>query len=338
MIYLFNFALILFSSVAYSGEYDDLGFDVESFEKKTIEFKGYARIDYTFLDTSVRDKQTSLNEFNLQTDIDKYVFDIHNDLSIYYKTDSITKESSSHFVLNSLTQTFGEERFSLEVGKKVERWGKGYSYNSLAFFERQKDPIFPELAREGFWMGEAQMTKSLAGSAIKNYTLTVLGAPRTKDNDYLFSEGAQSNYGAKIYLLIWDIDFDLIVAKDSYGTDLSLNLVEGLEVHGEYGKLPNSESYLLGFRYQSIIDTTIVGEYVDTHQDGRFHYLKVTQKEPFNWVYSNVYLLYTKNTDDDSYRSFLGVNYDFKNGLVLDGSLLKNTQGKGIKALVQYFF
>jgi hypothetical protein len=328
----------MFNIDAYSGEYDDLEFDVEAFEKRDVEYKGYGRVDYTFIDTVTKNKHSTLNEFNLQTDIDKSIFDIHFDLSAYYKTDSVSEISSSNIILNSLTQSFGNESQSFEIGKKVQRWGKGYSYSSVAFFERQKDPIFPELAREGFWMLEGQLTRSLEKSAIKNYTLTLLGTPDIDENRYLFTSPASSEYGGKLYLLIWDIDLDIILANNSYGVDFSFNLLEELEFHAEYGKFKNSDSYLIGFRYQSITDTTIIGEFVNTHEDGRFYYTKAIQKEPLGVVYSNAYLLYTNNIDSKFYRTFLGVNYDFKNGLVLDGSVIKNTQGNGVKLLIQYFF
>ncbi len=38
---------------------------------------------------------------------------------------------------------------TLDAGKKVLKWGKGYAWNPVAFIDRPKDPDEPDLALEG---------------------------------------------------------------------------------------------------------------------------------------------------------------------------------------------
>jgi hypothetical protein len=43
------------------------------------------------------------------------------------------------------------------VGKKSLRWGTGYAWNPVAFFDRPKDPDAPKLNLEGFILASASL-------------------------------------------------------------------------------------------------------------------------------------------------------------------------------------
>ena len=139
-------------------------------------------------------------------------------------------------------------------------------------------------------------------------------------------------------MLLEKTDVDLIIAEDAYGIDFSSDVAGGLEVHGEYAYKDSTESFLGGIRYQSETDLTIIAEYMKTFEASRLLYLKGTQKEPFDLVYSSLYVLYIKDVDDDFYRIQAGGTYDFKNGLTIDIALLESDQGHGIKGVLYYYF
>jgi len=66
--------------------------------------------------------------------------------------------------------------FSLDAGKRVQRWGKGYAWNPVGFVERPKDPNDPQTSREGYVMAGAEWVKSLDGP-LSTASLTALALP-----------------------------------------------------------------------------------------------------------------------------------------------------------------
>jgi hypothetical protein len=99
-----------------------------------------------------------------------------------------------------------------------------------------------------------------------------------------FGETGKLNVAAKLYFLYYDTDIDLMFLSEGsrsarYGFDFSRNLLTNLEIHGEFawitdskrivideaGKVSQTESdvasFLIGFRYLSMQDTTYIFEY-----------------------------------------------------------------------------
>ncbi|MEA2111833.1 MAG: hypothetical protein U9P71_07275 [Campylobacterota bacterium] len=328
---------LLITLLLFGDEYDDLDFDTSNFEKKIFEYQGYIRSDNTLIysDTTNREIVSSKNEFNLRADLDYEWVNLHGDYSYFYnKTEGTPSQNIS--TLNELYQHFGDEKNSLSVGKKVLRWGKGYAYSPLAFFERPKNPIYPELSREGYLMAHTNFTRT-PSSFIDNYTLTLLAVPDTNDNRELF-EHTDSKVAAKLYMLIGESDIDVIVANRVFGVDFSTNATTALELHGDFGYKESQSSYLAGLRYQSKTDVTIIAEYTKTFENDTFIYLKATQKEPFDIVYSSLYFVGIEELDDDAYRLQAGGTYDFKNGFTGDVTLLATDESYGGKFIVYYYF
>jgi hypothetical protein len=175
-------------------------------------------------------------------------------------------------------------QLNLEAGKTSLRWGKGYSFNPVAFVDRPKDPGDPEEALEGFVLATAELTRSFAGP-LQTLALTVAVLPVHAEVNADFGLPGHENFAAKLYLLLWDMDVDVLaLAGDSRGTrfgvDWAYNLTPDFEVHAEAALLPEASTTvlaagqpprattstawqgLLGVRYLSARETTYIAEYL----------------------------------------------------------------------------
>jgi hypothetical protein len=165
----------------------------------------------------------------------------------------------------------------------VQRWGKGYAWNPVAFFERPKDPNDPQQSREGFVMASADAVKSLQG-AVAAIGFTPVLLPTSGDLNRDYGERGYGNLGARLYALVADTDIDLLwAAKGSrpqrIGLDFSRNFGSQLEVHGEWARAigatrrelaaggavttrrTNLDSGLLGLRYLTDNEVTWIVEF-----------------------------------------------------------------------------
>ena len=172
---------------------------------------------------------------------------------------------------------------TLDAGKKVAKWGKGYAWNPVAFIDRPKDPDEPDLALEGYWVLSADWIRSFSGP-LKTVSFTPVFLPVLDGINDDFGKTGQANIAAKLYLLFYDTDIDLILFTGGsrttrYGVDFSRNITPNLEVHGEFAYIEDFQkryidskgnilsstydtaSYLLGVRYLSQRETTYILEY-----------------------------------------------------------------------------
>ncbi|MDZ7592145.1 MAG: hypothetical protein U5L05_15995 [Rubrivivax sp.] len=261
-----------------------------------------------------------------------------------------------------------------DLGKQVQRWGKGYAWNPVAFYERPKDPNDPALSREGFVMASADWVTSLPGTlAAVGFTPVLLPVDDDLNSD--FGKHAHANPGAKLYLLLADTDIDLLWAAEGsrpqrFGFDFSRNLGTQLEVHGEWARSLDAtrrvlggdgtvtseqrhlDSWLLGARYLTASEITVLAElyrngagYSQT-QLARFYnlldaafaagggqnlqalarslaqagygranpgrdyaYLRISAKDPFDWLYVTPSLNSIVNLDDQSWQLTLELLY-----------------------------
>jgi len=171
----------------------------------------------------------------------------------------------------------------MDAGKKTFKWGKGYAWNPVAFIDRPKDPDDPELAQEGFIAAMADYIKSFDGP-LKTISFTPVAFPVYDHINNDFGKNNHLNFAGKLYFLFYDTDIDLIVFSGGskttrYGMDFSRNITTNLEIHGEYAYIRDyqenfidsngksnlneydAQSYLLGIRYLTSIDTTYIIEY-----------------------------------------------------------------------------
>jgi hypothetical protein len=172
---------------------------------------------------------------------------------------------------------------TIDFGKRVFNWGKGYAWNPVAFVDRPKDPDDPELPREGYIAATADYIKSFNGP-LKTFSVTPVIFPVYHHVNDTFGEWNKLNFGGRIYGLLYDTDIDLLFLvgeskTNRFGFDFSRNVTTNLEVHGEFAFIKNQQktsidsngntfqtkydatSFLLGLRYLSSMDTTYILEY-----------------------------------------------------------------------------
>ena len=174
-------------------------------------------------------------------------------------------------------------RVTLNTGKEVVQWGKGYAFNPVAFVSRPKDPDDPIETREGYYVVTADLIKSY-GDPLKTLAFTPVILPVTESINDDFGEADHINFAAKLYFLLWDTDLDLMLFTGQsrttrYGLDFSRNLKTNFEIHGELawitdfpknsidsqGDLSTEETdvlrALIGVRYLTANDITFIAEY-----------------------------------------------------------------------------
>lgn len=173
--------------------------------------------------------------------------------------------------------------WSLDIGKKVIRWGKGYAWNPVAFISRPKDPNDPEVPLEGYTLAGIESIRSFDGP-LRTAALTAVAVPVYGGANAELGGPERLDVAAKLYLLLADTDLDFMVLADGargprYGLDFSRNLASNVEIHGEWAFLANTpriladpagipramrgdaHEFLLGLRYLTAAETTWIAEY-----------------------------------------------------------------------------
>ena len=336
---------------------DEYSFDMDNIEPKSYEYGGYLRADNKT--QRLREQEDEYqNQLRVEGLLDfSYLYDIFtfkaNGVGTYEYIHNNTAKTESHF-----NELYVDAKLSVNhsflAGKKSLMWGKGYFFNPVAFLDRKKDPTDPTVAREGFILTKYGYNKSFS-SSLKNLTLDLvyLKADENINNDYSLlntNEKASDNFAAKLYLLWYDTDIDFIYnysdkAKEKIGVDFSKNIDINFEVHGEYAKVLNDGySYLLGVRYLTDFELTIISEYLYQSEGltkaeietadyiapfiaKDYAITSFTQKEPFDLLYFSIYYKNMTNLQDCSQQNKIGANYAFKNNTEVDLSYNINSGG-----------
>ena len=279
--------------------------------------------------------------------------------------DSVANETNSNW-LEAGVRLSPATGLAVDLGKQLQRWGKGYAWNPVAFYERPKDPGDPLLSREGYVMASADWVRSLPGTlAAIGLQPVLLPVEGHLNSDY--GSHGELNPGAKLYLLWADTDIDLLWAAEGsrperVGLDFSRNFGTQLEIHGEWaraigasqrvlqadGSVGNrsghADSWLLGLRYLTENEVTWIAELYrnglgysedelaifyrqarDAYAGGtvaeqnlvrslaqtgytrasaarHYVYLRVSAKDPYDWLYVTPALTVITNTDDRSWQ------------------------------------
>jgi len=276
---------------------DEYRFDVGEFEKKPFELNGYAelRAERFWLDRDAALYQLNFFDSETRSLLNRTTGAL--ELTGLYRAGIATLQATVHGeAMRDELGHEGEAKFyegyltlepatgtRVEAGKRVLRWGKGYAWNPVGFIERPKDPNDPELSREGFVLLAGSYTRSLDG-LLKTISITPLVVPTADNLNEDFGTGEHANPAARLSLLAYDTDFDVVVlgtgARSArYGFDFARNLTTNLEVHGEWARVTDAakpvvsasgivstqagdvSSYLLGLRHLSARDTTTIIEY-----------------------------------------------------------------------------
>jgi len=288
--------LLLFClySLVFAEEYK---FELSETEKKPYQLGGYGEFRPVLfgLDRNAalyklkfynRDEGRRIEEYNFRLQLEgSYEYGIarifgrvNGDLSHTYQ--GWSDETSLYEGFLSLKPS---NSFTLDMGKKTLKWGKGYAWNPVAFIDRPKDPDEPDLALEGFWVLSADFIQSFSGP-LKTLSFTPVFLPVLERINDAFGTTEKANLAAKLYLLLYDTDIDFIVftggsRSTRYGVDFSRNITSNFEIHGEFAYIEDFQkryidsngnilsstndtvSYLLGVRYLSQRETTYILEY-----------------------------------------------------------------------------
>ncbi len=346
--------IFLFSSLGA----DDYDFDMESIETKTVEYAGYLRSQYKYqvlnedspsyllADKTESSQNTYLNEAMFGMTYYKDDFRLLGSFSAKYN--DIAGYDKSIF---TIYQLYADNTLflnnSIDVGKKRLKWGTGYFTNPAAFLDRPKDPTQPENLYEGYVLANYTYNKSFEGD-LKNLKLDIVYMPTSSEVNSDLYDGQSINLAAKLYLLYFDTDIELIYLyndplKDKVGLTFSRNIESHFEVHGEFAQeIEGYTSYLLGLRYATENDISIISEYfynsrgldkeeiasaVATKPYAAKRYIAsiISKKEPFDIVYSSLYFRDIFDIEDQSHADTLGLIYTFKFNLMVDLSYTMNT-------------
>ncbi len=292
---------LLMPCFSWAGEdfsFESFDFDIETIEKKALQWGGYAEITWTHQDVNQDSVFAFLNtRDDMPANLDKLKgtlqldgrYDL-NKLHFHWLVQASGQEDDlgwldSADAFSAYASFTLSPNLSFNLGKKSYNWGKGYAWNPAGFINRKKDPDNPEESREGYITAEADFVKSFANNTrLQNIALTTVLLPVLEDVNEEFGQLHHLNLATKLSLLYADTDIDLLLfAGDSrqtrLGIDFSKNLATNFEIHGELAYIPNlntielaednsvsnSEqdalSLLLGLRYLSQSDITTIVEY-----------------------------------------------------------------------------
>ena len=278
---------------------EEFKFDASEFEKKAFEFSGYLeqkeeglkmRSDspgykLAYPGEAQRNhllRNTTTLELSGKLNLDSVVIDAR--AQAFYADDPLARASNRGTVMDGGVRWSAGPGLTVDVGKRVQRWGKGYAWSPVGFIERPKDASDPQSSREGFVMTSAEWTKSLGGPisavGLSGFVVPTDGSGLNKD----FGPESDLNPAAKLYLLAWDTDIDFLwrgkgARPQSFGFDFSRNFGSALEVHGEWARTldaprntvsatgvtgqteSGATSWLLGLRYLTQSEVTWIVEY-----------------------------------------------------------------------------
>ena len=291
---LWPLVLLAFQAVTQAAE--EFSFDSSEFERKAFEIGGHAQLKQEDFSFNRGAAFYRLNNFDQpqRERLDRTTGTLqlagklrHGIGTFDFRTNSSEQwDQSGHDRDNAVFEAAYSIRpdpgLTLEAGKRVLRWGKGYAWNPIGFVERPKDPNDPELAREGFVMAAGDLIFNPGGD-LQTVAFTPVLVPAGKDVNGDFGASGHWNPAAKLYLLYRDTDIDFAwqgrgSRPARYGMDFSRNVASNFEIHGEWARIQkatrpvtdsagrvtsetgNADSALLGLRYLTASDTTYIAE------------------------------------------------------------------------------
>lgn len=288
---------IFTSSVSFAQEYK---FDVSEIEKKPYHVGGYAEFRPVLFvldrDASLyklrfynRDEGKTVEAYDgklqLEGSLEKGIarLFVRTNFDLLYSYLGWDHTETKRMIYEGYLSLKPSSSLTSTFGKQTMLWGKGYAFNPVAFVSRPKDPDDPELALEGYIMASADYIKSFSGP-LKTFSITPVILPVYEHINDDFGKINKLNFAGKVYFLLYDTDIDLMgltggSKTNRVGVDFSRNITSNFEVHGEFAFINNqtkkvvdsqgniseskfdAKSYLLGVRYLTASDTTLILEY-----------------------------------------------------------------------------
>lgn len=292
-------AALLLTVCAASAGAEDFSFDAAEFEKKPFELNGYVEPKLEALSLrsdsaayalsypgqtarSTLTRATLTLELSAKANLGDWVLDARAQGS--HAQDALVTRSDALAVQEGGVRYSASPGLTLDAGKRVQRWGKGYALTTVGLIERLKDSTDPTAAREGFVMASVDYTRSLSGP-VSTVGISAHVLPTDGVTNADFGRSNDLNPAARLYLLAWDTDIDLMwrgagAKPEAWGVDFSCNLASNLEVHGEWARqrdathtsvssagavqtsVQDSSAWLLGLRYLTQAEVTWVAEWV----------------------------------------------------------------------------
>lgn len=296
--------LLLFFTVAFLAlsvplqlHAEEYTFDLSEIEKRPYHIGGYAELRPVLsgLDKEAslykllfynRDEGATIEEYNatlqLEGSLEKGIARLFIRTNTDYKK-SYPGDDQETILYEGFLSLKPSSSLTIDMGKKMLKWGKGYAWNPVAFVDRPKNPDDPELSLEGFIVAAADYIRSIEGP-LKTISITPVIIPVYEDINDTFGEVDKVNLAGKLYLLLYDTDIDVMLLTGGrktarYGVDFSRNITTNFEIHGEFAVIEDyrkrfidsagnlfekefdAESYLAGIRYLTERETTYILEY-----------------------------------------------------------------------------
>lgn len=371
--------LALLGLVAGSAGAADYSFDAAEIEKKSFEAGGSAE----FKQEALRLRPSSpLYPINFGDAVPRSALDRSTgtlELAARWNPGALTADArvrttamrdaivsaDDHRVLEAGLRWALDTHWSLDAGKRVMRWGKGYAFSPVGFVERPKDANDPQLAREGYTLLGAEWVRSFEGAdaprggSLAALSVTALLLPTYDELNPDYGAAGHGNAAIKLSALLADTDIDLLWAAAGsrparLGLDFSRNLGTQLELHGEWARIykatrpllqtggaivpqtKDATSWLIGARYITEREVTWIAEiyrngsgyaadeyrafvqaaqgasaariaalgatpYARANPGRDYAYLRVSGKEPFDWLYVTPALTAIVNLRDHSF-------------------------------------
>lgn len=290
------YAIVMFIAVTADIFAQDENFnDVSSEEEKKLEWSGNFDIKYSLLHMDQQAAQYTLQFFQEQPTssyLSQYKLEPYlnaeyhaNDVGFVLKTHAAYYSDLNASI--DLFESYGvfnpSFNLTMQAGKRVYSWGKGYAFNPVGFVNPVKDVENPELAQAGLLSANVEYIKSFSSDALQSLALTFVVIPISPLLNSRYGEAERTDFALKTYFLVWDTDIDLAAyvssnTPDKYGIDFSRNIKENFEIHGELSFARNAPRYsilndslhtesidgsvyLFGIRYLDNLNVTVIAEY-----------------------------------------------------------------------------
>ena len=297
----------------------DYEFEIPEEEESRIEFNGNLDVKWTILNTreaspfyEIQFYQTPENSSYLSRyRLDYYFNGEYRRKKVNFVMKTFSQYKKDEPVSLSFHELYGSlnlsPKLTLGIGKRRFIWGKGYAFNPAGYVNTEKDPENPELALSGRSSTFFIFNKSLNSNFIRNFSFSSIILPPEAIINEKFAPLEDTEVALKTYFLIknTDVDFMFFYGENQlkkYGFDLSTNLKENFEIHGEWSYAQNEEkfiiqnnllllqkidgsSFLFGMRYLNRFNTTVIAEYYHNNRglskeefDNYYNYIVTTMK------------------------------------------------------------
>jgi hypothetical protein len=276
ILYFLIFTIILFPPL-FANEYE---FDVSKFKKKKLEFKGNLefRPIINILDTDshlfnlmyfqesqkkVTEKLQLRLELFPSLEIGSFKFFVGGNILGLTKNRVIEIDSNLY---EAYIKYSPGKSLKFYAGKKVVKWGKGYAWNPVSFAGRQKDLNDTDANLEGFYMVYGEFIKSFS-SSLKNIAVTTILLYNHNNLNRDFSSQKGFHNISQLYFLLFNTDLDFYFHFSNHqrykiGFDFAGNILTNWEIHGEWSYHDGIHQILVGTRYLTGSQTTIIFEYI----------------------------------------------------------------------------